>query len=138
MVFTTQNFYTDILQQVLLVERCRHELNQRLLVSKNRAQRRQLMLSFLCLDLEKHQLFAHAAQVAVQAGDGNVIRRLQNFYRHAARFDNIVMTIQDEIKNTRIFINIIQRSLHSWAEMSFAEKRLTQEIEKYIMARAQL
>jgi len=134
---TTRNFYTEIIQQVILVERCRHDLNKRLLSSKNRAQKRQLMLSFLCLDIEKHQLFASAAQVAVQDGDETVIRRLHNFYRHNAEFDNIVMIIQDEINKTRKFIHVIQRSLHGWAEMSFAEKRLAQEIEKYIIVRAQ-
>lgn len=138
MSITTHDLYMEILQQVMLLERHRYQLSQSLLHIKNHVRRRQLILSFLTLDLKKHQLFAYVAQTAVQVGDLTVINRLRNFYRHGTNSENIVMIIQDEINNTQKFINVIQKSLHSWVDMSFAEKRLTKEIEKYILARANI
>jgi len=43
------------------LEESRCNISRGILHTKNRKERHKLMISFLCLDLKKHQLFAYAA-----------------------------------------------------------------------------
>lgn len=137
MSITINNLYRKTLYQVMLLEKERCDISQDILQMKNHKEQQKLMISFLCLDLKKHQLLAYASQVAVQLGDHNVINRLKNLYCHVNKSDSILKIIQYEIDKTCQLISTMQKSLQSPADMTFSEKRLTQEIKKYIFARAQ-
>jgi hypothetical protein len=58
---TTNNLYKEIFYQVMQLEESRCNISRAILHTKNRKDRYKLMISFLCLDLKKHQLFAYAA-----------------------------------------------------------------------------
>lgn len=136
MTTTISSFYSGILQQVMLLERYRKDISRRLKLLKDKRQRQSMIYSFLSLDLEKHQLLEHAAMVAIRTNETDVIRHLQRLYIYNGDSANLVRVIQGETRITRNFMNIILMSIRDPGRMNFSERRLAQEIEKYVMARA--
>lgn len=138
MTTTISGFYDSILQQVMILERCKKEVGDRLLLIRDTRRRRSILYSFLSLDLEKHQLMEQAAVVAARSNEGAAIRRFTGFYSYAESNTDLVRCIRDEMRTASSHMKILQKSMLHPDQLSFAERRLVQEIDKYVTAQARL
>jgi len=129
--------YNDVLKQVDVLERQKKDLSRDLLLYKEGRRRMKLIYAFLSYDLDKHELFEHAAVCAMCNNEEHVLYDLQDFYAHV-RGGDLMERIRTEIKCTRRFMNLVEKSMENEAGLNFTERRLLQEICKYILEQARL
>lgn len=129
--------YNDVLKQVDVLERQKKDLSRDLLLYKEGRRRMKLIYAFLSYDLDKHELFEHAAVCAICNNEEHVLYDLQDFYAHV-RGGDLMERIRTEIKCTRRFMNLVEKSMENEAGLNFTERRLLQEICKYILEQARL
>lgn len=129
--------YNDVLKQVDVLERQKKDLSRDLLLYKEGRRRMKLIYAFLSYDLDKHELFEHAAVCAICNNEEHVLYDLQDFYAHV-RGGDLMERIRTEIKCTRRFMNLVEKSMENEGGLNFTERRLLQEICKYILEQARL
>jgi hypothetical protein len=129
--------YNDVLKQVDVLERQKKDLSRDLLLYKEGRRRMKLIYAFLSYDLDKHELFEHAAVCALCNHEEHVLYDLQDFYAHV-RGGDLMDRIRTEIKCTRRFMQLVEKSMENEGGLNFTERRLLQELCKYILEQARL
>lgn len=129
--------YNDVLKQVDVLERQKKDLSRELLLYKEGRRRMKLIYAFLSYDLDKHELFEHAAVCAMCNNEEHVLYDLQDFYAHV-RGGDLMDRIRTEIKCTRRFMQLVEKSMENEGGLNFTERRLLQELCKYILEQARL
>lgn len=129
--------YNDVLKQVDVLERQKKDLSRDLLLYREGRRRMKLIYAFLSYDLDKHELFEHAAVCAMSNHEEHVLYDLQDFYAHV-RGGDLMDRIRTEIKCTRRFMQLVEKSMENESGLNFTERRLLQELCKYILEQARL
>lgn len=133
---TIKTLYQDILQQVMVLESCKRELSIQILLCKSGSSRKMdLILRFLNYDFDKHILLEHAAVLAMSNQVEDILEDLQKFYTHNAG-NSVIEKIRTEIKLLQRFINTIKKSIKYPKTRTFYERRMVQEISKYVIEQA--
>lgn len=131
-------FYQNILQQVLTLEVEKKNLSTEILITRNKDQRLQLILNFLNHDLKKHELLEHAAVVAMSNKEEAILEHLGKLYAHTGREVEAIDRIHEEIDFISGFINLLTKLDKHPEQISFFERRMVQEIVKYVMEQARM
>lgn len=129
--------YRDIVEQVVVIEGCKKEISRDLLLLKDSEKRIKQVYNFLSYDLEKHRLLEYAAIMAVDEEDPQILRNLQKFYSYADG-DDIIEKISAEIVCILRYLEILQNEIKEKGSSDFVERRMIQEICKYVTAMAKL
>lgn len=131
-----KTLYQDILQQVMVLESFKRELSIQILLSKNGSKRRlELILRFLNNDQDKHELLEHAAVLAMSNRADTILEDLQKLYAYSDEKD-LIKKIRAEIKFLQKFINTIKKAIKYPDSRTFYERRMVQEISKYVLEQA--
>lgn len=138
MTETVKAFYQNILQQVLTLELEKKNLSTDILITRDKDHRLSLILKFLNCDLKKHELLEHAAVVARSNGETSVLEHLGQLYAHVEGEEDAVGRIRAEIEFIRRFINLLNKVDKYPDTLSFFERRMVQEIIKYVVEQARL
>lgn len=128
-------YWGDILQEILYVENIKRLICRELLLVKENDLRQKLVYDFLCSDLEKHEILAQAAMMAIEKNEDFFLKRLEDFYQHCEGWD-VLYKINTEIMRTQLYINTMEKAMHTPVAISFLERRLIKEIIKYVIAQA--
>lgn len=138
MTETVKAFYQNILRQVLTLEADKQNLSTEILITRNKDQRLQLILKFLNCDLKKHELLEHAAMVAMSNKEDSILEHLAKLYAHTGREDETIDRIHDEVGFISGFIKLLTKQDKHPEQISFFERRMVQEIVKYVMEQARM
>ncbi|HBK53174.1 hypothetical protein [Syntrophomonas wolfei] len=131
-----KTLYQDILQQIMVLESYKKELSIQILLTKDGSSRRlDLILRFLNYDLDKHELLEHAAVLAISNQENTILEDLQKFYAYTDGND-LIEKIRAEIKFLQRFVNTIKKSIKLPNSRTFYERRMVQEISKYVVEQA--
>lgn len=133
-----KTFYQSILQQVLALELDKKNLSTQILTTRNKDERYNLIHKFLTIDLKKHELFEHAAIVAMSNHEDAILEQLAMLYAHTGRDDEAIYRIRDEMEFVRGFVNLLDKLISHPELLSFFERRMVQEIGKYVMEQARM
>lgn len=131
-------FYQNILQQVLTLELEKKSLSTDILVTRSKEHRLSLIIKFLDCDLKKHELLEHAAVVGMRNEDDSILGHLGQLYSYAVSDEEVIVRIHSEIEFVSGFINLLTKSDKHPDAVSFFERRMIQEIEKYVMEQARM
>lgn len=131
-------FYQNILQQVLTLELDKKNLSTDILITRDKDHRLSLIMNFLKSDLKKHELLEHAAVVAMSNGETSVLAHLGQLYAHVEDEEDAVGRIRNEIEFISRFINLLNKVDKHPDTISFFERRMVQEIIKYVVEQARL
>ncbi|MGE5392004.1 MAG: hypothetical protein ACM3PE_13180 [Deltaproteobacteria bacterium] len=131
-------FYQNILQQVLTLELEKKSLSTDILVTRSKEQRFSLILRFLDCDLKKHELLEHAAVVAMQNSEDTILGHLGQLYAHTGSDEEVIDRIHSEIEFIRRFINLLTKLDKYPDTVTFFERRMVQEVVKYVMEQARM
>lgn len=131
-------FYQNILQQVLTLELDKKNLSTDILITRNKDHRLNLILNFLDCDLKKHELLEHAAVVAMSNGETSVLEHIEQLYAHINGDKETIDRIQEEVELVRRFIHLLTKLDKHPDTLSFFERRMVQEIVKYVMEQARM
>lgn len=129
--------YGDILRQVNVLENQKRDLSRDILLYREAHRRLKMIHAFLSYDLDKHELFEHAAVCALCNEEDYVLEDLYEFYAHV-RGGELIDRIRSEIKCTRRFLQLVEKSMEDENRLNFTERRLLQEVCKYIVEQARL
>jgi hypothetical protein len=132
---TVLSIYKDILDQVLIRESYKKDISRTIVMSKNSNRRLHLITSFLGFDLDKHRLLEYAAIIALSNDEPTILHNLKKFYSHSEEGD-ILDQIRREIILVDKYMEIINKEIKRPGSSSFIEKRMIQEISKYVLALA--
>jgi molybdopterin-guanine dinucleotide biosynthesis protein len=130
-------FYKDILEQVMIIEGYKKEKSKQILLRRDPKKSLGLISGFLHLDLEKHKLLEQAAVVALNNQENSVIEQLEKLYSHCERQD-LIDNIRSEIKHIEKFQHSIKKAIRYPSFLTFSERRMIQEINKYVVEQARL
>jgi hypothetical protein len=131
-----KTLYQDILQQVMVLESYKKELSIQILLTKDGSSRRlNLILQFLSYDLDKHELLEHAAVLAMSNQADTILEDLHKLYAYTGGND-LIEKIRAEIKFLQRFVNTIKKSIKHPNSRTFYERRMIQEISKYVVEQA--
>lgn len=128
-------FYRDVLTQVLTVEAKKKRASERLLLTKSDRQRLRIIQEFLTLDIDKHNLLQQAAIVAFRNESRDVLDHLLKLYA-LDDYDQIMDCIREEINRTEKLLGPIANEIKYPKTSTFFERRLIQEINKYVTCQA--
>jgi len=131
-------FYQNILQQVLNLELEKKNLSTDILITRNKDYRLSLILKFLNFDLKKHELLDHAAEVAMSNREDSILEHLAQLYAHTGGDNEVINRIRAEIEFIRRFISLMTKLDKHPESLSFFERRMVQEIVKYVMEQARM
>jgi hypothetical protein len=131
------SIYKEIVEQVLIIEGCKKDISRSLLLLKDPDRKIRQVYNFLSYDLEKHRLLEYAAIVALNEGDGQILRNLQKFYSYADG-DDLMEKISAEIVFILRYMEILQNEIRNKGSSEFIERRMIQEICKYVSAMARI
>jgi hypothetical protein len=131
------SLYKNILDEVINLENKKREISIQILLTKNESKRLNLISSFLTYDLNKHELLERAAVIAVQNKELNVLEQLQKMYSHCED-DELLNKIRKEIKYIKRFRKNINKAVKYPDFLSFFERRMIQEISKYVVEQARI
>jgi hypothetical protein len=126
--------YRGIIQQVLVIETCKKNLASSILIVRDK-RRWQLIQEFLQYDLEKHLLLEQAAVIVINNGAAEMIEDLERLYQFSSG-ENLISKIRQESSHIENFIKIIERGRKHKNWLSFTERRVMQEINKYVLEQA--
>lgn len=138
MTETLKSFYQNILQQVLTLELEKKSLSTDMLVTRNKEHRLSMILKFLDYDLKKHELLEHAAVVGMRNRDDSILEHLGQLYSYTGSDEGIIARIHSEIELVSGFLNLLAKSDKHPEAVSFFERRMIQEIIKYVMEQARM
>jgi hypothetical protein len=126
-----------IFNEVVLAEKCRKDLSRALLVEKDKKGQIILIYSFLCYELDKHEMFHEAALLAQDCAEQKVIDQLMCYYRYSPGND-LLERIKAEINSSAFLVHLVKKKIAEPDVLSFMERRYIQEIGKYVMSQARL
>ncbi len=129
--------YSGILQQVVGLEKSKKELSKQILISKDNKKKIGLIYKFLDFELNKHELFEQAAVIALNNREKFVISHLGCLYEPFGNGD-LIDKIRKEIAYTRRFMQVTKKAQSERESISFAERRMVQEISKYVLAQCRI
>ncbi len=131
----TTTLYSNIFEQVLAIELCKKELSKKILLFKEASKRQRYIFSFLNYDVNKHELLEHAAIIAYQHKEKEVLEKIGNFYKDRAGED-IMDAIKQEINLAKSLNIVVQKQINYPQRLSFVEKRRLSDINKYVLEQA--
>lgn len=134
---TVLSVYKDIMEQVMIRERFKKDISRQILMAKNPSRRLKLIYNFLNFDLDKHKLLECAAVVGVSNNEPVILDNLKKFYANS-RGDEILDKIRIEIIFVSRYIDIISQEISNPGTSTFLERRMIQEISKYVKALARI
>ncbi|MDD3269196.1 MAG: hypothetical protein PHX14_07735 [Syntrophomonadaceae bacterium] len=129
--------YKDLLKQVSVLESCKREISSEILLTKKGKARLSLIYNFLSYDLDKHELLEHAAVLAISNKEEMMIEDLEKLYMHHDGKE-LIEKIRSEIKLIKKFMQTINKAVKFPDASSFFERRMIQEISKYVLEQARL
>ncbi|MDD2620045.1 MAG: hypothetical protein PHC92_05205 [Syntrophomonadaceae bacterium] len=129
--------YNDLLKQVSVLESCKKEISSEILITRKGKVRLPLIYTFLSYDLDKHELLEHATVLALSNFEENIIEDLQKLYSHHEG-EELIDKIRAEIKMIKKFMQTINKAIKYPDAISFYERRMIQEISKYVVEQARL
>lgn len=129
--------YNNILEQVMQLENSKKELSTEILLARDMKKRLAMVYTFLSYDLSKHELLEQAAVIALTNREKMVLEHLHRLY-FTTEDQETVDKIRNEIKSTQRFMKVVSRARDKKIDLDFSERRMIQEIDKYIVAQARL
>lgn len=129
--------YNNILEQVMQLENTKKEISTELLLAREERKRLALIYNFLSYDLSKHELLEQAAVIALTNREKLVLEHLNRLYATVEKKDTIDK-IRHEIECTGRFMKVVGQAKDEKSALSFSERRMVQEIIKYVVAQARL
>ena len=132
------DFYQNILQQVLKVEMQKKEISLDIVVCREKKPRLKLINAFLYYDLKKHELLEHAAIVATRNQEKEILDDIEELYSHTGKKGDAITIIREEIQLVKQFIYLVENALKPRPDLNFVEKRMAQEVEKFVIEQARL
>lgn len=129
--------YNNILEQVTQLEGSKRQISTDILLARDNRKRLSLIYNFLSYDLSKHELLEQAAVIALNNKEKLVLDHLERLYLKEGDEETIIR-IRREISVTQKFMKIINRARDKNAALTFSERRMLQEITKYVVAQARL
>ncbi len=129
--------YTGILEQVMSLEKSKKELSKKILISKDKKGILELVYRFLGCELNKHKLFEQAAVIALNNREKPVISHLGCLYEPFGEGE-LIDKIRREISYTKRFMQVIEKAKSQPELISFTERRMVQEISKYVLAQCRI
>lgn len=129
--------YRSIVEQVVIIEGIKKEISRSLLLIKDSDKKIKQVYNFLSYDLEKHRLLEYAAMMASNEGAGQILRNLQKFYSYADG-DDLIDKINVEIVCILRYLEILRNEIKHKGSSDFVERRMIQEICKYVIAMARI
>ena len=128
-------FYRDILLQVLSIESRKRQVSERLLLTKSDRLRLRIIREFLSLDLDKHTWLQQAAVVGFRNQAFDILDHLRKLYG-VEEYDLLPDRIREEIRHTERLLLPIVNEIKYPKSSSFFERRLIQEVNKYVTLQA--
>ncbi|MBO8159406.1 hypothetical protein [Thermosyntropha sp.] len=132
-----ESFYKNILDKVLIIEKAKKDLSRQILLSKGGKKRLNFIRQFLQYEVDKHELFEHAAVVAINNKDAKVLKDISLLYMVDDE-EKVLSVIRSEIGINRRFMENVKKVISYPQFASFTERRLVKEIEKYVIEKAKL
>lgn len=129
--------YRSIIEQVVIIEGIKKEISRALLLVKDSDKKIKQVYNFLSYDLEKHRLLEYAAVMATEEGEGQILRNLQKFYSYVDG-DDLIEKINLEIVCIMRYLEILRHEIKNKGSSDFVERRMIQEICKYVVAMAKI
>lgn len=130
--------FHSILHQVRSLEKLKQEISHQLVSASEPALSLSFVYSFIYFDLQKHELLWQAAWTARQKQDMDSWHIISQLYQHIDTDAILTVKIADEIRLNRQFLKVINKTLVEPQQSSFNERRLAQEVKKYVTAQAQM
>lgn len=131
------SIYRSIIEQVVIIEGIKKEISRALLLVKDSDKKIKQVYNFLSYDLEKHRLLEYAAVMATEEGEGQILRNLQKFYSYVEG-DDLIEKINLEIVCIMRYLEILRHEIKNKGSSDFVERRMIQEICKYVVAMAKI
>jgi len=132
------NLYKDVLDRVMVIEAHKKETSRQILITRDDQKRLKLIHRFLTYDLNKHELFERATVVAINNKEENVIENIQRFYSHCEEGEQLIEKIRGEIRYIKSFLKVIEKAIKYPGFMTFSERRMVQEIRKYVLEKVRI
>ena len=132
-----KTLYKDLLKQVSVLESYKKELSSEILLTRKGKARLALIYKFLSYDLDKHELLEHAAVLAISNKEATMVEDLQKLYAHHDG-EELIDKIRSEIKLIKRFMQTINKGIKYPDSITFYERRMIQEISKYVVEQARL
>ncbi len=129
--------YNNILEQVMQLENTKKEISTELLLIREERKRLALIYNFLSYDLSKHELLEQAAVIALSNSEKQVLEHLNRLYATVEKVHTIDK-IRHEISCTKRFMKVVSSAKDKKSALTFSERRMVQEIIKFVMAQARL
>lgn len=131
------SLYNNILEQVMQLEGSKKEISTEILLAREERKRLALIYNFLSYDLSKHELLEQAAVIALTNREKLVLEHLNRLYANVGEQET-VDKIRHEIKCTQRFMKVVTRAKDEKTTLTFSERRMVQEIIKFVVAQARL
>ena len=128
------SLYKNTIEQVLIIEKCKKDIAARILMVRDE-RRWKLVQEFLEYDLQKHLLLEQAAVIALNNGSDEIVKDLEKLYQYSSG-EGLLGKVRQEISHIEKFIKIIERGRKHKNWLSFTERRVLQEINKYVLEQA--
>lgn len=130
--------FQSILHQVRCLEKFKQEISRQIINTSEPGLGLSFIYSFIYFDLQKHELLWQAACRARQNQDIDCWHILSQLYQHINTDAELTERIAGEIRLNRQFLKVINKTLVHPKQSSFNERRLVQEIRKYVTAQARI
>lgn len=131
----SNSLLTDVLQEVIYTEGLKKSLSQEILLEKDGLEKQKLIYQFLNYDLDKHFIMEQAVMLAIENDEYKMFQQLELFYKHADG-NNLLDKIRAEIAHANLFMETIAKAIRDFQAISFVERRLIKEINKYVVTQA--
>lgn len=131
----SKTIFKDILQEVIYTENIKKAISQEILMAKDEFMRQELIYNFLSYELDKHEILEQAAILAVENNEDYLLKQLELFYKHCEGLD-LLDKIRAEITHTELFMEKVGKAIEDFDSISFVERRLIKEINKYVVTQA--
>lgn len=129
--------YTDILEQVVRLEKSKKDLSKKVLINKDKRRKLELVYKFLGYELRKHELFEQAAVIALSNRETFIISHLTSLYEPFGD-GALIDRIRKEIGYTKRFMKVTEKAKSDQESTSFTERRMVEEISKYVLAQCRI
>jgi hypothetical protein len=129
--------YTGILEQVVHLEKLKKVLSKQILTCRDKKRQMKLIHKFLGYDLNKHKLFEQAAVIAINNREKYIVDHLEALYQPYGNGE-LINLIRQEIGYTRRFMQVMEKAAAHMNLVSFAERRMIQEVSKYVLAQCRI
>lgn len=129
--------YNSILQQVMLLEKSKKELSRQILLNKDHDKRLDQVYKFLVCEYNKHELLEQAAVIALNNQETAIISHLKSMYE-PIESSELIDKIRKEMNYGQQFMSLVKKSKSKRGNISFTERRMVQEIVKYVLAQCRI